>query len=323
MKAHWATIVLAMVPAGIVLAQTGSNQSQQFDRAPLAQFGGQVPEEPEQEPQPPQPPGQPAPPQPGQFGGPQPGQPGGPQQGRFGGPPQGIPGPPPNLMFSIIDVDGDGVITKAELRKAIVQLRKLDADKDGNLTLAEVSPFGGPMGPMGNPAQFIQTVMANDKNGDGQLTADETPDNLKPLLHDADLNNDSVVTRDELGAVMQNMQNRFPGGPWNQPGGIPGQRGFGNRMNDTAQMAGRLLRGDRNNDGKLSADELPANMRGMFQASDDLDGDGSLNAAELNAVIERMGDRARALRGGIDPEEMRERARGDNRRGRNRPQNEE
>ena len=323
MKPHWTTIVLAMVLVGVVGAPAEAEESRRFDIPRLAQFGGQLPEQPAQGQPEPQQPGRPGQPQQGQFGGPQPDQFGGPQQGRFDGPPQGLPGPPPNLMFSMIDVDGDGVITKLELRKAVVQLRKLDTDKDGNITLAEVSPLGGPMGPMGNPAQFIQTVMANDRNGDGQLTADEIPDNLKPMLRDADLNNDSVVTREELAVVMQNMQNRFPGGPWNQPGGIPGQRGFGNRPNDATQMTGRLLRGDRNNDGKLSADELPANLRGLFQAGDDLDGDGSLNAAELNAVIEKMGDRARALRGGIDPQEMRDRAQGDNRRGRNRPPDED
>ena len=326
MRANWTAIVLAIVPAGFVFAQVAADRSNPFAAPPLAQFGGEQPEQ-QQPAQPGQPqPGQPGPQQ-GQPGGPQPGQFGGPQQGRFGGPgPQGFVGPPPNLMFSAIDVDGDGVITKLELRRAVVQLRKLDTDKDGNITLAEVSAFG-PMGPAPNPAQFIENIMGNDKNRDGQLTPDEVPDNLKPMLRDADLNNDSVVTREELMAVMQNMQNRFPGGPgagpWNRPGAFPGQPGFGNQNNDATQMTGRLLRGDRDGDGKLSADELPENMRGMFKKGDDLDGDGTLDTAELQAVIERQGDRARGLRGGIDPEEMRDRARGGNRRGRDRAQDEE
>jgi len=167
----------------------------------------------------------------------------------------------------------------------------------------------------------------NDKNNDGQLTADEVPDNLKPMLADADLNNDQIVTRDELAAVAQNMQNRFPGGPgagpWIQPGGRPGQPDFRNRDAEATQLTGRLMRSDRNGDGMLSADELPANMRGMFQKGDDLNGDGALDARELQAVVQRMGDRARALRGGIDPDELRERARGNNRRGRDRPLDEE
>ena len=78
---------------------------------------------------------------------------------------RGPMGPPSNPMFEAIDADGDGVITKSELRRAIVQLRKLDTDKDGNITLAEVSPQGGPGGPMGrggpfgDPGQMIDRLM--------------------------------------------------------------------------------------------------------------------------------------------------------------------
>jgi Ca2+-binding EF-hand superfamily protein len=252
---------------------------------------------------------------------------GAPQPGQFGGPgPQGFRGPPPNAMFSAIDVDGDGVITKAELRRAIVQLKKLDADNDGNITLAEVSPFGGPGGPGGDPAQFVQTLMANDRNNDRQLTPDEVPDNLKPMLQDADTDKNNVLTWNELNAVAQNMQNRVPGGPgagpWNnQPGALAGQPDGGNRDADSTQMLGRLLRNDRNGDGRLSANELPRKMRGDFKASDDLDGDGSLSPDELQAVVARMGDRARALGAGDgqDPDDER----GDNRRPRNRARDNE
>src|SRR5687767_12913331 len=98
------------------------------------------------------------------------------------GQPGFAPGPPPNAMFAAIDADADGVITKNELRKAIVQLKKLDTDGDGNITLAEVSPGGGPLGPGGpagpawDPTQFVDRLMENDKNADGNLSADEVTD---------------------------------------------------------------------------------------------------------------------------------------------------
>jgi Ca2+-binding EF-hand superfamily protein len=287
MKAQLRSIVLALMPAAVAFAQAPVDPN---NPAGAAQ-------------------------QPGQFG-------------NVGGPgPRGPVGPPPNIMFSLIDSDSDGVITKTELRRAVVQLRKLDADKDGNITLAEVSPAGGPGGPWGDPAQFVQRLMAeNDRNKDDTLTAAEIPDNLKPMLREADINNDTFVTREELNAVVTNM-NRFPGGPgagpWNQAGAFPGQPARGNRDNE---MTGRLMRSDRDGDGKLSADELPANMRNMFQKGDDLNGDGAIDAGELQAVVQRMGDRARGLRGGLDPEDAngnRERGRGTNRRARERGLDEE
>ena len=48
----------------------------------------------------------------------------------------------PNPMFEAIDANGDGTINNVELRKAIAALRKLDADGDGNITLAEATPQG-------------------------------------------------------------------------------------------------------------------------------------------------------------------------------------
>ena len=231
-----------------------------------------------------------------------------PPQGRPGAPgPQGFLGPPPNVMFNAIDVDGDGTITKAELRRAVVQLRKLDTDGDGNITLAEVSPPGGPGGPAGNPAQFVAQMMANDLNGDGQLSPNEVPDHLKPMLQNADLDNSGTISRQELTALAVNMRNQFPGGPgagpWNDAaGGLRGQGGVGNRAADPQRMTGQMMRNDRNNDGKLSADELPDNMRGMFKPADDLDGDGALDAAELRAAVERMGDQARGVRDRFNPD---------------------
>ena len=83
----------------------------------------------------------------------------------------------------------------------------------------------------------------------------------------------------------QNNQNGF-GGPRAGGGG-----GAGN-------PAGRLMQYDQNGDGMLSLQEIPQNMRGAFQPQDDLNGDGSLDAREVQAVVARMGGRARGLNPG-------------------------
>jgi Ca2+-binding EF-hand superfamily protein len=216
-------------------------------------------------------------------------------------------------MFTAIDVDGDGVITKAELRKAIVQLKKLDADGDGNLTLAEVSPRGGPGGPgepggpAWDPAQDVERLMENDKNADGKLSADEVTDTVKRMIDGADQNGDGIFDRAELTAHMDNMRNRFRGGPrgggprGGGPGGpgvgFRGPGGFGNQPFDPTQFTGQLMQNDRNRDGRLTADEVPQQAMGMLQGGD-RNNDGAIDAAELQIIMRRMGGRARALGAG-------------------------
>jgi Ca2+-binding EF-hand superfamily protein len=238
--------------------------------------------------------------------------------GDEGGPrPRGMMGPP-NMMFTVIDADSDGKITARELRRAAVQLKKLDLDKDGNITLAEASPGGGPGG---NPAQFIDGIMQSDKNRDGKLTDAEIPDHLKPMLASADQNGDGAIDRAELTAAMENMGRQFPGGPgqWRGPGGGPG--GF-NQAPDPAQMTGQLLRLDQNGDQRLSPNEIPPNMQGMFQPTDDLNSDGTIDASELQAVTRRMGERARAFAPGGPNERNGARPAGRNGRGRERQRDE-
>jgi Ca2+-binding EF-hand superfamily protein len=228
---------------------------------------------------------------------------------------------PPNVMFSAIDADSDGKITARELRRAAVQLKKLDVDKDGNITLAEVSPRGGPGGPAGpggGPAQMIDEIMQNDKNNDGKLSAREIPNELKPMLEGADQNNDRAIDRAELTAAMETMRNQFPGGR-----GWRGGPGGPNDAFDPGRMTGQFMQLDQNGDQRLSPNEIPPNMQGVFQPTDDLDNDGSINAAELQAITRRMGERARAFAPGAGNQRNDPGAPTRNGRGRERPQRNE
>ncbi|QEG33962.1 EF-hand domain-containing protein [Bythopirellula goksoeyrii] len=196
-------------------------------------------------------------------------------------------GPAPNLMFEAIDIDGDGTITARELKRAIVGLKKLDTDNDGNLTLDEVTPQRGPGG---DPNQFVDRMMENDLNGDGLLTPDEVPEQMARMLTGADLNADGAIDREELGQAMQAMRGR--GGPGG-PGGFGG-RGMGG---DPEQMTKQLMAGDRNGDGVLSPNEVPQQMHGML-ADADTNGDGSLNAKELRQAMETARQRMQRFQGG-------------------------
>ena len=92
-------------------------------------------------------PGQGRPGGPGQGGGGV--RPGGPGQGDrpgFGGPGQGgFPGrpggqPPRNPLATVLDADGDGVISADELKNASKALSRLDRNRDGKITRDEMYP---------------------------------------------------------------------------------------------------------------------------------------------------------------------------------------
>jgi Ca2+-binding EF-hand superfamily protein len=243
----------------------------------------------------------------------------------LGGPGQpGVaPGPSSNAMFAAIDADADGVITKNELRKAVVQLKKLDTDGDGNLTFAEVTPHGvarpvAPAGPAWDPNQFVNRLMENDKNGDGKLTADEVTDTVRPMIEGADQNGDGVFERTELTAHLQNMRNRGPGGP----AGFRGPAGFADQPFDANQMTGQLMRSDRNGDGRLTPDEVPQQAMGMLRGGDQ-NNDGAIDAREMQIIMRRMGSRARAFGPALGPNgDERGPRRGELRRNRPRSQDE-
>lgn len=135
-------------------------------------------------------------------------------------PGNGAPAEPrANAMFAAIDADGDGVISKVELRKAIKALKSLDTDNDGNITLAEASPDSGPAaGFAGQPG---------------------------------------------------------PIGP-----------GAGGREVDISTLVARF---DVNNDKMLSTNEVPPGIARMIRPTDDVNGNGQLDAAELQLIVARSG----------------------------------
>lgn len=209
-----------------------------------------------------------------------------------------------DAIFAALDADGDGTISKAELKKAITALKKLDADNDGNITRAEcglgAAAAGGapPAGQNANAdaTQWMDRIMANDKNKDGKLSPNELNENEKQMLQNADANKDGFIDRDELQAFVNN-QNAL-NGAMNAFGGAANAGRNGGRGGNEAM--GFFLKYDLNQDGKLSADELPPQMARSMSGAD-LNHDGFIDAKEFQAMAAQMGDRARTLGAGAGP----------------------
>jgi Ca2+-binding EF-hand superfamily protein len=207
--------------------------------------------------------------------------------------------PAANALFTVLDLDGDGVVSKLELRKAITSLKKLDTDNDGNITLAEATAGDASGAVAADPnAQFIDQWMKYDKNGDGRLTADEVPPQMKQMLQGVDQNGDGAIDPQELTAAADNMRNRGAGGPGGRLNG--GQNGVapgaGIRRGDN-RVVGRFMQYDRNGDGRLTAEELPNEATAMLRGADS-NQDGAIDASELQEAIAKMGDAARGLKVG-------------------------
>ena len=178
-------------------------------------------------------------------------------------------------FFREMDKDGDKAISKEEAGERWERLGKLDKDGDGKVTAQEMMaarPQGGPEGkgaPQGGPGKGGPEMFANaDKNKDGKLSKDEVPAEMWERLSKLDKDSDGAVSKEEMAAM------RGKGGPDGKgaPQGGPGKGG--------PEM---FARADKNKDGKLSKDEVPAEMWERLSKLDK-DSDGAVSKEEMAAM---------------------------------------
>jgi Ca2+-binding EF-hand superfamily protein len=168
--------------------------------------------------------------------------------------------PKPEELFKQLDKNGDGKLTANEVpdeqrRFFERQVRVGDKNGDGVLTQEEfvaasrpadapnqpLAPLGaGGPGRPGQGADFIrQRFEMMDRNKDGKITKDELPEQFRERM---------AAIFDRLGKDELTLEEygRFAGGPG---GGFPGGR---------PDLGAMFDRADRNGDGKISKDEIPA-----------------------------------------------------------------
>ncbi len=271
----------AAVP--VLLGRAGNEGNGQFYATELAALLEEEAEDEAKEP----------PPAPKQRG---PG-PGGPGPG-FGGP---GPGPMFDPIFRALDTDEDGTLSPEEIEAAPEALKKLDKDGDGNIARAEVMPPGGPgFGPP-SPEQMFARLMERDQDKDGKLSKDEVPDFLKERFEAVDTNEDGFIDEEELKGAMQALMAAFgprrPGGPGGPgPGGPgfggpgPGGPGFGPGTPGLAPepLLEQLFKThDKDEDGKLTEDELPEPLKALLKELDENEDD-ALDMNELKKNPEKV-----------------------------------
>lgn len=168
-----------------------------------------------------------------------------PQGSGFGYGQPAAAGPPSNPLFDALDTDGDGAISTRELRKAIATLKRFDTDKDGKITKAETlnnqvatqstnppAGFGAQSGFnnrgggfRGDPRPGGPDMRKFDRNGDGQLSADEVPMQMRGMMRGGDQNGDGRLSASEIANLQQRMNERIRGDRPLPPGVSVGPQG--------------------------------------------------------------------------------------------------
>lgn len=187
-----------------------------------------------------------------------------PPEGPRGGGRGGDFRPPPNPFVTVLDVDGDGVISADELKGASASLAKLDTNNDGQLADDEIRPrppagdrgpgagdrgrgtdSRGPASGRGADARGQQGRPGAGRDGSGQGGPGERgrgpegpggPPNPERFVEHAmefDADKDGKLSHDELAKFAQDMAQRRGGGP-----GGPGGPGDG-RPNGQGGPGGR------------------------------------------------------------------------------------
>jgi Ca2+-binding EF-hand superfamily protein len=133
--------------------------------------------------------------------------------GQAGGPSKGG-APNPKMIVQKMDKNGDGKLSKTEFRGPKKKFAKLDADKDGFVTKAELAsimakrPAGGgnPGGPSGSGQQkkpsMSERFAQMDSNGDGNVEESEWR-GPKSRFKRMDRNRDGKLSSDEIEKVVK------------------------------------------------------------------------------------------------------------------------
>jgi Ca2+-binding EF-hand superfamily protein len=123
------------------------------------------------------------------------------------------------------DRDGDGKISESEVPQPMAnQFSRIDQDGDGYLNEAEIDTFvsrarpggaggqrPGQGGARGSPGDQLRNM---DRDGDGKISRDEMPEQMRQRFDRIDENGDGLIDETEIEA----MANRFRGGQGQAPG---------------------------------------------------------------------------------------------------------
>ena len=186
-------------------------------------------------------------------------------------------------IVAALDVNGDGQIDKAELREASTALRKLDTNKDEQISADELrAPTGQRRGSEG--ASSLGERPLGQAAGPKGPQSGDGPRQPWILVHadEIDLDKDKIISRAE---IVSEATKAFAGYDTNNDGKLS-QSELSGRGGSRSAMGG-FLKGhskeiDRDGDGILTRTEAIGNAERMF-AKMDTNGDGKITQEEMES----------------------------------------
>ncbi|MHB9027055.1 MAG: EF-hand domain-containing protein [Armatimonadota bacterium] len=118
----------------------------------------------------------------------------------------GPQGQKPQSPFEMMDANKDGAVTLDEFSaKPLARFAELDANKDGKVTKAEIDKAVADL--REKMKQRMEEMFTKlDKNADGVIGKDEVPPKAQDKFQKMDTNNDGQVTKAEFVTAHQAMQ---------------------------------------------------------------------------------------------------------------------
>lgn len=185
-----------------------------------------------------------------------------------------------NLLMQALDTDGDGVISAKEIKLAAKSLKQLDGNKDGKLTPDETGA-GGMMGMMGGAgAAGDAEGAAGGAGGAGGAAAGGFGG--RGGNGGAGFGGAGGAGGAGARAAAGGFGNAAAGGFGGAGGGGFAQPPGAGFPPQTSQLMGF----DKNQDRRLSRDELPEQFQALFERLD-MDKNGSIDVRELRAAVQQ------------------------------------
>lgn len=183
------------------------------------------------------------------------------------------PGGDPGEMFKRADKNSDGKLSKDEVpAEAWARLSRLDKDNDGAVSQEEAKAGARP-GDSPGKGKGQEFFARADKNNDGKISKDEVPAEAWKRMGKHDKDKDGAVSKEELRAGFAAAM---------------GGKGKGRNAAGVSTAGGAdaiFTKMDTDKDGKLSSEEVPAEMWSKLSKADE-DADGLVSKAELGKVYQ-------------------------------------
>ncbi|HEY4359313.1 MAG TPA: EF-hand domain-containing protein [Acidobacteriaceae bacterium] len=182
----------------------------------------------------------------------------------------------PRMVLDALDLDHDGKLSAAEIKAAPASLLKLDRNGDGQLTADELSPR--PENTGAAPDELVTQLMGFDNGAKGYLVPGDVPDRMQGLFRRADANHDGKLTADEIRGLSTHQV---------MPVGIaptPGRAAGAFRLDPLLNAL------DSNHDGAISAAEIAVATDSLLTL--DKNANGEITADEMRVRQQTPEERA-------------------------------